>query len=305
MINNYLDIKEEVKDALAENKPIVALESTIISHGMPYPENIISAKRSEAIIREAGGIPATIAIIKGRIKIGLTESDLDHMGKDSGITKASRRDMAMILSKGSDGATTVATTMLCADLAGIRVFATGGIGGVHRNGQTTMDVSADLQELAGTNVGVVCAGVKSILDIGLTLEYLETHGVPVLGYETENFPAFYTRESGFKVDYRVDNPAEIAQALKVKWDLGLKGGMVIANPIPKEFEMDKKYISDVIDEAVETAEKEGIKGKEITPFVLARLHTKTGDKSLFANKELVYNNVRLAVHIAVEYANLK
>ena len=302
MINDYLDIKEEVKDALAEKKPIVALESTIISHGMPYPENIISAKRSEAIIREAGGIPATIAIIKGRIKIGLTDNDLDHMGKDSGITKASRRDMAMILSKGIDGATTVATTMLCADLAGIRVFATGGIGGVHRNGQITMDVSADLQELAGTNVGVVCAGAKSILDIGLTLEYLETHGVPVIGYGTENFPAFYIRESGYQVDYRVDNPAEIAKALKVKWDLGLKGGMVIANPIPEEFEMDKDYISAVIDEAVEAAEKEGVKGKEITPFVLARLHTKTGDKSLFANKELVYNNVRLAAEIAIEYA---
>ena len=302
MINNYLDIKDEVKDALAENKPIVALESTIISHGMPYPENIISAKRSEAIIREAGGIPATIAIINGRIKIGLTESDLDHMGKDSGITKASRRDMAMILSKGIDGATTVATTMLCADLAGIRVFATGGIGGVHRNGQITMDVSADLQELAGTNVGVVCAGAKSILDIGLTLEYLETHGVPVIGYGTENFPAFYIRESGYKVDYKVDNPAEIANALKVKWDLGLKGGMVIANPIPKEFEMDNKYISAVIDEAVESAEKEGVKGKGITPYVLARLHNKTGDKSLFANKELVYNNVRLAAQIAIEYA---
>ncbi len=302
MINNYLDIKEEVKDALEENKPIVALESTIISHGMPYPENIISAKRSEAIIREAGAVPATIAIINGRIKIGLTESDLDHMGKDSGITKASRRDMAMILSKGIDGATTVATTMLCADLAGIRIFATGGIGGVHRNGQNTMDVSADLEELAGTNVGVVCAGAKSILDIGLTLEYLETHGVPVIGYGTENFPAFYTRESGFRVDYRVDTPAEIAKALKVKWELGLKGGMVIANPIPIEFEMDKEYISAVIDEAVEAAEREGVKGKGITPFVLARLHTKTGDKSLFANKELVYNNVRLAAQIAREYA---
>jgi len=302
MINNYLDIQEEVKDALTENKPIVALESTIISHGMPYPENIISAKRSEAIIREAGGIPATIAIIGGRIKIGLTENDLDHMGKDSGITKASRRDMAMILSKGIDGATTVATTMLCADLAGIRVFATGGIGGVHRNGQITMDVSADLEELSGTNVGVVCAGAKSILDIGLTLEYLETHGVPVIGYGTENFPAFYTRESGHKVDYRVDTPLEIAKALKVKWDLGLKGGMVIANPIPKEFEMDKEYISAVIDEAVEAAENEGVRGKGITPYVLARLHNKTGDKSLFANKELVYNNVRLAAQIAIEYA---
>ena len=302
MINDYLDIKEEVKDALNERKPIVALESTIISHGMPYPENIVSAKRSESIIREAGGIPATIAIIKGRIKIGLTENDLDHMGKDSGITKASRRDMAMILSRGIDGATTVATTMLCSDLAGIRIFATGGIGGVHRNGQITMDVSADLQELAETNVGVVCAGVKSILDIGLTLEYLETHGVPVVGYGTEYFPAFYTRESGFMVDYKVNEPAEVAQALKVKWDLGLKGGMVIANPIPVEFEMNKDYISGVIDEAVEAAANAGVKGKDITPFILARLHHKTGDKSLFANKELVYNNVRLAVKIATEYA---
>jgi pseudouridine-5'-phosphate glycosidase len=302
MINDYLDIKDEVKDALAESNPIVALESTIISHGMPYPENIVSAKRSEEIIREAGGIPATIAIINGRIKIGLTERDIVHLRKDSGITKASRRDMAMILSKGIDGATTVATTMLCADLAGIRVFATGGIGGVHRNGQTTMDVSADLQELAGTNVGVVCAGAKSILDIGLTLEYLETHGVPVIGYGTENFPAFYIRESGYKVDYRVDEPAEIARALKVKWDLGLKGGMVIANPIPVKFEMDNEYISAVIDEAVESAEREGVKGKGITPYVLARLHTKTGDKSLFANKELVYNNVRLAAQIAIEYS---
>ncbi len=302
MINDYLDIKEEVKDALNERKPIVALESTIISHGMPYPENIVSAKRSESIIREAGGIPATIAIIKGRIKIGLTENDLDHMGKDSGIEKASRRDMAMILSKGIDGATTVATTMLCSDLAGIRIFATGGIGGVHRNGQITMDVSADLQELAETNVGVVCAGVKSILDIGLTLEYLETHGVPVVGYGTEYFPAFYTRESGFMVDYKVNEPAEVAQALKVKWDLGLKGGMVIANPIPVEFEMNKDYISGVIDEAVEAAANAGVKGKDITPFILARLHHKTGDKSLFANKELVYNNVRLAVKIATEYA---
>lgn len=267
-MNEYVDVKDEVKDALIHNKPVVALESTIISHGMPYPENIISAKKSEALIREAGAVPATIAIIGGRIKIGLDESDLDHMGRDSGIAKVSRRDMALIIAKGKDGATTVATTMLCSSLAGIKFFATGGIGGVHRNGHNTLDISADLMELSKTNVGVVSAGVKSILDIGRTLEYLETLGVPVVGYKTEDFPAFYTRKSGFGVDYRVDSPMEIARALKVKWDLGMNGGMVIANPIPEEYEMDPEYINGVIDEAVESAEKEGIKGKHITPIFL-------------------------------------
>ena len=305
MLERYMDIKDEVKKALDQGKAVVALESTIISHGMPYPENIISAKKSESLIREAGAVPATIAVIKGRIKIGLTEEDLDHMGRDSEIAKVSRRDMALVMAKGMDGATTVATTMLCSERAGIKVFATGGIGGVHRKGQETFDISADLMELAGTNVGVVSAGVKSILDIGLTLEYLETQGVPVVGYKTENFPAFYTRDSGFKVDYQVDSPKEIAQALKIKWDLGLKGGMVIANPIPAEYEMDPEYINSVIDEAVEAAEKEGIKGKYITPFILARLHTRTEDKSLFANKELVYSNVRLAAQIALEYVKLR
>ncbi len=304
-METYIDVKDEVKEALESGRPVVALESTIISHGMPYPENIISAKKSESIIREEGAVPATIAIINGRIKIGLGESDLDHMGRDSGIAKVSRRDMALVISKKMDGATTVATTMLCSALAGIKFFATGGIGGVHRNGQNTLDISADLMELAGTDVGVVSAGVKSILDIGLTLEYLETHGVPVVGYGTEDFPAFYTRKSGFKVDYRVDTPREIAEALKVKWDLGLKGGMVIANPIPEEYEMDPDYINGVIDEAVEAAEREGIKGKHITPFILARLHSKTEDKSLFANKELVYSNVRLATRIAIEYSKLQ
>ncbi len=304
MSEMYMDIKDEVKDALDQGRPVVALESTIISHGMPYPENIISAKKSEALIREAGAVPATIAVIKGRIKIGLTEADLDHMGRDSGIAKVSRRDMALVIAKEMDGATTVATTMLCSELAGIKVFATGGIGGVHRKGQETFDISADLIELAGTNVGVVSAGVKSILDIGLTLEYLETHGVPVVGYKTEDFPAFYTRQSGFKVDYRVNSPEEIARALKIKWDLGLEGGMVIANPIPEKYEMDPSYINAVIDEAVEAAEKEGVKGKNITPYVLARLHASTEDKSLFANKELVYSNVRLAAQIAIEYSKL-
>lgn len=303
-MKEYLDIKDEVREALENGIPVVALESTIISHGMPYPENIISAKKSESLIREAGGVPATIAVIKGRIKIGLDEAALDHMGRDSGIAKVSRRDMPLIIAKERDGATTVATTMLCSALAGIKFFATGGIGGVHRNGQNTMDISADLMELSRTNVGVVSAGVKSILDIGRTLEYLETLGVPVVGYKTEDFPAFYTRESGFKVDYQVDSPAEIARACKIKWDLGMNGGMVIANPIPEEYEMDPNYINGVIDEAVESAEKEGIRGKDITPYILARLHSKTEDKSLFANKELVYSNVRLAAQIAIEYSRL-
>ncbi len=305
MLEDYMDVKDEVRKALDEGRAVVALESTIISHGMPYPENIISAKKSESLIREAGAVPATIAVIKGRIKIGLNEEDLDHMGRDSGIRKVSRRDMALVMAKKLDGATTVATTMLCSELAGIKVFATGGIGGVHRKGQDTFDISADLMELAGTRVGVVSAGVKSILDIGLTLEYLETQGVPVVGYGTEDFPAFYTRNSGFKVDYRVDTPEEIARALKIKWDLGLKGGMVIANPIPKEYEMEPEYINSAIDEAVDAAEREGVKGKNITPFILARLHTRTGDKSLFANKELVYSNVRLAARIARAYAALR
>ena len=304
MLEKYMDIKDDVGEALRTGKPVVALESTIISHGMPYPENIESAKKSEAVIKEAGAVPATIAVIEGKIKIGLTEDELDHMGRDSTITKVSRRDMAMILARGIDGATTVATTMLCASLAGIRVFATGGIGGVHRKAQQTFDISADLMELAGTDVGVVCAGAKSILDIGLTLEYLETQGVPVVGYRTEDFPAFYTRKSGFKVDYRVDTAAEIARALKVKWELGLKGGMVIANPIPEEYEMDPDYINGVIDEAVATAERGGIQGKKITPFILARLHDKTGEKSLFSNKELVYNNACLAAEVAIEYSRI-
>ena len=304
MLEKYMDIKDDVGEALRTGKPVVALESTIISHGMPYPENIESAKKSEAVIKEAGAVPATIAVIEGKIKIGLTQDELDHMGRDSTITKVSRRDMAMILARGIDGATTVATTMLCASLAGIRVFATGGIGGVHRKAQQTFDISADLMELAGTDVGVVCAGAKLILDIGLTLEYLETQGVPVVGYRTEDFPAFYTRKSGFKVDYRVDSPAEIARALKVKWELGLRGGMVIANPIPEEFKMDADYINGVIDEAVATAEREGIQGKKITPFILARLHDKTGEKSLFSNKELVYNNACLAAEVAIEYSRI-
>jgi len=300
MIHNYIDIHPEIETALNENRPIVALESTIISHGMSYPENIISAKKSEETIRNEYAVPATIAILNGRIKVGLTEDELIYMGENKTIRKASRRDMAMILSKKIDGATTVATTMLIANLSGIKIFATGGIGGVHRNAQTTFDISADLMELANTNVGVVCAGVKSILDIGLTLEYLETQGVPVIGYKTDNFPAFYTRKSGFTVDYKADSYKEIAQALKIKWDLNIKGGMVISNPIPEKYEMDKDFIDKVINDAVLEAENKGVKGKDITPFILSRVHDVTEGKSLNANKELVYNNAKVAANIAKE-----
>lgn len=305
MLEKYIEITKEIQQALSENKPVVALESTIISHGMPYPENVESARNSERIIREEGAIPATIAIIGGKIKIGLENDELEYMGKNNKIKKASRRDMAMLIAKKIDGATTVATTMLCAQLAGIKVFATGGIGGVHRFAQETFDISADLMELANTDVAVVCAGAKSILDIGLTLEYLETQGVPVIGYKTDDFPAFYTRKSGFGVDYRSDSYAEIALALKTKWDLGLKGGMVIANPIPVEYEMEFEFINSAIDNVVTEAFEKGIRGKEMTPFILAKLHETTGNKSLFANKQLVYSNVKVAANIAIELAKLQ
>jgi len=301
-MKELLDISPEVKEALDKGQPVVALESTIITHGMSYPENIESAKTSEAMIRQEGAVPATVAIIKGRIKIGLEPDELEYMGKNSSIRKASRRDLPMILARGIDGATTVATTMIGAHLAGIHFFATGGIGGVHRGAQDTFDVSADLMELAQTPVAVVCAGAKSILDIGLTLEVLETHGVPVVGYKTDTFPGFYVRDSGFGVDDRADELAVIAKALDIKWSLGLKGGMVVANPIPETYEMDPKLISESIDEAVAEAEKQGVRGKAITPFILAHLHRETEGKSLAANKELVYNNARVAAQLAVVYA---
>jgi pseudouridine-5'-phosphate glycosidase len=304
MLKDYIDITKEVEQALCDNKPVVALESTIISHGMPYPQNIESARNSERIIREEGAIPATIAIIGGKIKIGLDDDALEYMGRNKSVKKASRRDMAMLIAQKIDGATTVATTMLCANMAGIKVFATGGIGGVHRFAQETFDISADLMELAHTDVAVVCAGAKSILDIGLTLEYLETQGVPVIGYKTNDFPAFYTRKSGFSVDYRSDSYEEIARALKTKWDLGLKGGMIIANPIPIEYEMDFDYINSAIDGVVSEAFEKGVRGKEMTPFILAKLHEVTGNKSLFANKELVYSNVKVAANIAIAFSKL-
>ncbi|EKN40366.1 pseudouridine 5'-phosphate glycosidase, partial [Clostridium botulinum CFSAN001627] len=288
MLEKYLEISKEVSEALKENKPVVALESTIISHGMPYPKNAETALNVEKIIRDKGAIPATIAILNGKLKVGLTKDEIEYLGKKGKeVVKTSRRDIPFILAKKLDGATTVASTMIVANLAGIKVFGTGGIGGVHRGAQESFDISADLQELANTNVAVVCAGAKSILDIGLTLEYLETQGVPVVGFGTEELPAFYTRKSGFKVDYKVDTAKELAEALKAKWDLGLKGGMVVGNPIPEEYQMDYDTITKAINDAVKEAEEKGIKGKESTPFLLAKVKDITKGKSLEANIQLV------------------
>ena len=303
-MNQYVETSQEVKEALEAGKAVVALESTIISHGMPYPKNVETALEVERIIRENGAVPATIGIIGGVLKAGLTEDEIDYMGKTSGIAKVSRRDIPYIVSEKLDGATTVASTMIIAEMAGIRIFATGGIGGVHRGAETTMDISADLEELAGTEVAVVCAGAKSILDIGLTLEYLETKGVPVYGYGTEELPAFYTRKSGFKVDYRIDEPKEMAEVLKTKWDLGLKGGALIANPIPEEYSMDASFITKVIEDAVSEANEKGIKGKDTTPFLLAKIKEITGGDSLESNIQLVYSNAKVAAQVAVEYMNL-
>ena len=304
-MNKYLDISPEVSAALAAGKPVVALESTIISHGMPYPQNVETALKVESIIRENGAVPATIAILGGRLKAGLTPEEIEYLGKKGHeVTKASRRDLAVLVSKGADGATTVTTTMMIAYMAGIRIFATGGIGGVHRGAETTMDISADLEELAQTPVMVVCAGAKSILDLGLTLEYLETHGVPVIGYGTKELPAFYTRKSGFAVDYEIDTPEELARAFYVKQDMGLGGGMLVTNPIPEEFSMDADVINKAIDEAVEEANAKGIHGKETTPFLLAKIKDLTGGDSLASNIQLVYNNAKLAAATAVELSKL-
>lgn len=298
-MNNYLDISPEVATAQRDGKPIVALESTIISHGMPYPQNVETALRVEQTIREGGAVPATIAVIGGRLKAGLTTQGIEYLGrKGTGITKASRRDLPVLVARGDDGATTVATTMIIAALAGIKVFATGGVGGVHRGAEVTMDISADLEELARTPVMVVCAGAKSILDLGLTLEYLETKGVPVIGYGTDELPAFYTRTSGFKVDYRLDTPEELAAAFRAKQEMGLGGGMLVTNPIPEEYSMNADRINAAIDEAVADAKKLGIHGKETTPYLLARIKDITGGDSLAANIELVLNNARLAAKVA-------
>ena len=304
-LNKYLDVSPEVAEAIAAGKPVVALESTIISHGMPYPQNVETALKVESIIRENGAVPATIAILGGRLKAGLTPEEIEYLGKKGHeVTKASRRDLAVLVSKGADGATTVTTTMMIAYMAGIRIFATGGIGGVHRGVETTMDISADLEELAQTPVMVVCAGAKSILDLGLTLEYLETHGVPVIGYGTKELPAFYTRKSGFSVDYELDSPVELAAAFKASQDMGLKGGMLVTNPIPEEFSMDPAVINKAIDEAIAEANAQGIHGKESTPFLLAKVKEITGGDSLDANIHLVFNNARLAAQTAAELCKL-
>ena len=298
-LKNFLEIASEVKEALAASKPVVALESTIISHGMPYPKNVETALSVEKIARENGAVPATIAIIGGKLKVGLTPDEITHLGKKGlSVTKASRRDLPILIARKEDGATTVAATMIIANLAGISVFATGGIGGVHRGAETTMDISADLEELAETPVMVVCAGAKSILDLGLTMEYLETKGVPVIGYQTEILPAFYTRISNFGVDYKMDSPEEIADAFAAKQAIGLKGGMLVTNPIPEQYAMDHDYITRSIEEAVKEAEQLGIKGKETTPFLLDKIQKITGGSSLEANIQLVYHNAALASKIA-------
>lgn len=298
-MNKYLSISDEVQAALAAGKPVVALESTIISHGMPYPQNVETALRVEQTIRENGAVPATIAIIGGKLKAGCTHEEIEYLGKKGqAVTKASRRDLPVLIARKEDGATTVTTTMIIAAMAGIKVFATGGIGGVHRGAQQTFDISADLEELAQTPVMVICAGAKSILDLGLTLEYLETKGVPVIGYGTDELPAFYTRHSGFSVDYRIDTPEELAAAFQAKTDCGLKGGMLVTNPIPEEFSMPKEVIDRAISQALSEMEAAGIHGKQCTPFLLAKVKDLTGGDSLAANIQLVLNNARLAAQTA-------
>ena len=300
-MNKYLNISPEVQQALADGKPVVALESTIISHGMPYPKNVETAMLVEKTIRENGAVPATIAIIGGRLKAGLSPEEIEYLGKSGRkVAKVSRRDLAAIVASGADGATTVTTTMIIAHMAGIKVFATGGIGGVHRGAETTMDISADLEELANTPVMVVCAGAKSILDLGLTLEYLETKGVPVIGYGTDELPAFYTRSSGFGVDYRVDTPAQLAAMFKAQQELGMKGGMLVTNPIPEQYAMDKAVIDAAIEQAVAESKEQGIHGKETTPFLLARVVELTGGDSLESNIQLVLNNAIVASKTAAE-----
>ena len=294
-MNQYLDVNPEVEEAIKSGKPVVALESTIISHGMPYPKNVETAFRVEQMIRDNGAVPATIAVIGGRLKAGLTHDEIEHLGKAGrNVAKASRRDLPALVARKADGATTVTTTMIIAHMAGIQIFATGGIGGVHRGAETTMDISADLEELAQTPVMVVCAGAKSILDLGLTLEYLETKGVPVIGYGTDELPAFYTRSSGFGVDYRVNTPEELAEMFRAQRDLGYRGGMLVTNPIPEEYSMDKAVIDAAIEEALKQCKEQGIKGKETTPFLLAKVVELTGGDSLESNIRLVLNNAKVA-----------
>ncbi|AEF45053.1 pseudouridine-5'-phosphate glycosidase [Serratia plymuthica] len=300
--HDYLDISAEVAEALANKRPVVALESTIISHGMPYPQNAQTALEVEQKIRDNGAVPATIAIINGRMKAGLTRAEIELLGKEGhNVAKVSRRDLPFIVAAGKHGATTVASTMIIAEMAGIHVFATGGIGGVHRGAEQTFDISADLQELARTNVAVICAGAKSILDLGLTTEYLETHGVPLIGYRTQTLPAFFCRTSPFSVSIRLDEPAEIARAMATKWQTGLGGGMVIANPIPAQYAVPEDKINAAIEQAVQESVEQGVHGKDSTPFLLARVAELTGGDSLNANIQLVFNNAKLAAQIACCY----
>ena len=303
MLNKYLDVAPEVQAALDAGKPVVALESTIISHGMPYPKNVETALLVEQTIRDNGAVPATIAVIGGRLKAGLSHEEIEYLGKTGrGVAKASRRDLPALVARGADGATTVTTTMIIAHMAGINVFATGGIGGVHRGAEVTMDISADLEELAQTPVMVVCAGAKSILDLGLTLEYLETKGVPVIGYGTDELPAFYTRKSGFGVDYRVDSPEELAAMFRAQRELNYKGGMLVTNPIPEQYAMDKEVIDKAIEQALAEAKEQHVHGKETTPFLLARVVELTGGDSLESNIKLVLNNATVAAKTAAELA---
>lgn len=302
-MNKYIDIHPDIQKALDEKKAVVALESTIISHGMPYPENVAMALKVEQIIKAEGAIPATIAIIDGVIKVGLTENEIMYLAQKKDVLKVSKRDFGYCVSQKKTGATTVSGTMLVANMAGIKVFATGGIGGVHRGAELSFDISRDLEELAELDVAVICAGAKSILDLRLTLEYLETKGVELIGYQTKELPAFYSRESGFDLEIRLDSPKEIADLMKAKWSLGIKGGMVIANPIPKAFSQDSKMMNEVIAKALEEAKLNGIKGKDVTPFLLAKVKELTKGVSLEANLELVYNNARLAAQIAKSYNN--
>lgn len=305
MTHPMIETSDSVRAALEAGKPVVALESTIISHGMPYPRNVETALSVEQHVRDNGAVPATIAVIGGMPTVGLTPDQIEYLGKKGlNVTKISRRDLPQIMATGQDGATTVASTMILADRAGIRVFATGGIGGVHRGAERSMDVSADLQELAQTDVAVVCAGAKAILDLPKTLEYLETHGVPVLGYGTDDLPGFYTPDTGLQVDHRVDSPAEIARLLQAKWSFGLRGGVLVTNPVPAEFAMPRTRIDSAVEQALAEAEAQGVAGKESTPFLLARVTELTGGDSLATNIRLVENNARLAALIACEIAEL-
>ncbi len=305
-MKSYFSVSNEVRQALDGNKPVVALESTIISHGMPYPQNVQTALNVERIVREKGCVPATVAVLNGVLTVGCTAQQIELLGKQgTSVTKVSRRDLPIVASLGQNGATTVAGTMLACKMAGIDVFATGGIGGAHRNSEKTMDISADLDELAQTAVTVVCAGAKSILDIGLTLECLETRGVPVVGFQTDDMPAFYTQKSGFKVDYRLENAKQIAEAIEARKQLGMQGGMLVVNPIPAEYSLDKDFIDANIDKAIAEANALGIGGKQLTPFLLDKIQRLTAGQSLQANIQLVFNNVRLACDIATELCNLK